>query len=157
MVVVTASHWGLIRSRCRDAGIDVDAAITSGRLAVWQPEPMLAQLMYRDLPDRERFETLVAERVRRMRGKAEGLRVFGEAVDVLVRQNQFDAAERLEEYWDSLVYRESIDLLCSYSAEHFGNPRDAGSLRRICGLHAHVHAFPEDVLASFLLKTHAAC
>ena len=95
--------------------------------------------------------------VRDMRARYGRLRVYGEAVDVLVRSNNFVAAERLEQFWNRLAADAPMTIFCSYMAEHFGNPRDAESLRHICHLHSRVHADPQDALGTFLLKTRVAC
>lgn len=156
-VVATAPHWALIRRQCREMGINVDSAERAGQLTVRDAETVLSEVMFQDEPDRGRFDRTVGEMVRRLAGAGERIRVYGEAVDVLVHRNRFDAAERLEEFWNMLAERERLEVLCSYSSEQFGNPRDAGSLRRICCLHAHVSTSPEDVLARFLLKSASAC
>jgi hypothetical protein len=157
LVVATTPHWALIRRECREMGIDVDAALRAGRLTVRDTEMVLSEVMFQDEPDPQRFDATAGELVRKLTGAGERIRVYGEAVDVLVQRNRFDAAERLEEFWNILAERERLEVLCSYSSEHFGNPRDAGSLQRICRLHAHVDISPDDVLARFLLKNVSAC
>lgn len=157
LIVATAPHWALIRRRCRESGLDVDAAQRSGRLTVRDADMVLSEFMVEDEPDRRRFDATAGELVRKLTAAGERVRVYGEAVDVLVHRNRFDAAERLEEFWNLLAQRERLEVLCSYSSEHFGNPRDAGALQRICRLHAHVGISPEDILARFLLKNASAC
>lgn len=156
LALTTAPHWDLIRRHCRKLDIDAPAAQSAGRLVVVHPEDVLDKLMYRDRINWERFDENIGALIRQLRALPGGLRVYGEAVDVLVRRNRFDAAEALEECWNRLASREPFLLFCSYLSEHFGNPRDAAALRRICDLHSSVHTHSEDVLGAFLLKAHAA-
>ena len=156
LALTTAPHWQLIRHRCRELGVDVAAGVAADRLVVIHPEEILDKLMYRDRVSWERFDAILGGVVRQLRAGPGRLRVYGEAVDVLVRRNRFDAAEQLEECWNRLATTEPFHLFCSYLSEHFGNPRDAASLRRICDLHTSVHTHTEDVLGAFLLKAHTA-
>ena len=157
LLVVTPPHWEAIHRRCRQSGCAVDTARASGRLVVKDAEQTLSEFMYRDMPDWHLFNAVAGTLIRDLHAEYGGVRVYGEAVDVLVRQDQFTAAECLEEFWNRLTRQQPLTVFCSYTAEHFGNPRHADALRRICGLHTHVQAEPHDILGSFLLKTRAAC
>jgi hypothetical protein len=154
LVLATPPHWQDIRRRCRDLHVDVAAAFASGRLVLRDPEEILARITYRDQPSWERFDATVGDLVRQLRAEHGTVRIFGEVVDVLARRNLFDAAASLEGFWNLLATREPFFLFCGYSAEHFGNPRDGATLRRICGLHTHVETHSNDVLANFLLKAY---
>ena len=157
LLIITPAHWERIRHSCARLGLDADAPRADGRLTVCDADEVLARVMIDERPDWRRFDATAGTLVREQLATHGKLRVFGEAVDVLARLNQFAAAATLEEHWNRLGARESFTLFCSYSAEHFGNPRDAHALKTICELHTHVHSHPRDVLANFLLKTHAAC
>lgn len=157
LLVVTPPHWEAICRCCQDDGVNLDIPLASGRLVVRDADRVLGEVMYRELPEWHRFDAAVGTLIRNLRAEFGAVRVYGEAVDLLVRRNQFEAAETLEGLWNRLGGLLPFRLFCGYAAEHFGNPRNGGSLRRICDLHTHVHAGPDDVLGSFLLKTHAAC
>jgi hypothetical protein len=157
LLVVTVAHWDAILRRSRDEGLDLDAARATGRLTVRDAFETLDQFTTAGLPVWSAFDRTVGALVRRLASNGSRLRIYGEMVDVLARQGEFDAAHRLEEFWNRLQEQSSWMLFCGYSAEHFGNPRDGDALRRICELHSHVHSDPRDVLGNFLLKTHAAC
>ena len=160
VLLIRPAHWALVRAECAAAGIDVASARQSGKLTIHDAEFLVAELLNGDDPNdvsAERFEATIGHLVRSARRNGQMPRVFGEAVDVLARQNRLAAAERLEQHWNAFVEREGVTLLCSYSSEHFGDPRDALALRRICGLHAHLHTPPHDALARFLLRTPSAC
>ncbi len=156
LLVTTERHRNAVRARC-DGDVDLEAARAQGWLTVLDAELVVEQLLRSSEPTWDVFDAEVGTLVRRLNRDGRRLRIFGEAVDVLVRRNRFDAAAVLEGFWNRLASTEPFELFCGYSAEHFGNPRDAASFRRICGLHSYVHAAPADVLGSFLLKTYRAC
>ena len=156
LLVITPQHWQDISARCRETGIDVEASIGAGWLTVRDASEALARLTHRGQPDWSLFERTVGAQVRHLCANGTRLRVYGEMVDLLAREGEFAAAERLEGFWNRLAAREVFTLLCGYSAEHFGNPRDGESLHRICQMHSHAQTDPGDVLGTFLLRTHAA-
>jgi hypothetical protein len=80
------------------------------------------------------------------------VRIYGEMVDVLAAERQYNAALELEELWNDLAKRHRFTLLCGYTAGHFGDPHNAADLRHICAAHSMVTVDPEDVLASFLVN-----
>ena len=79
---------------------------------------------------------------------------MAEIVDLLAVQGNFAGAQLLENLWNELHARMPFTLFCGYSSENFGDPLTAGSLRSICRSHSHVRSNPNDLLGSFLLRTH---
>ena len=156
LLVVTEAHWKAIRAHC-DEGIDLTVARAEGWLTVMDAELIVEELLHRTELTWDAFDAIIGAVVRQLGQDGRRLRIFGEAVDVLARRNLYANATLLESFWNRLAATQPFELLCGYSSEHFGNPRDAASLRRICELHARVHAGPADVLGSFLLKTYRAC
>jgi hypothetical protein len=156
-LIMTAPHWQTVRTQCFANGIDVDAALGAGWLTFRDAGEVIGAFVDRDLPNWTLFDRHVGNLIRRLSANGTRVRVYGEAVDLLARSGDFAAAARLEEFWNRLGERTPLNLLCGYSSEHFGNPRDADSLRHICSAHSQAHADRRDVLGSFLLKTHVAC
>jgi hypothetical protein len=157
VLVVTAAHWDSIHRWGRLNGLNLDAARQRSALIVLDAHAIVASIIRRDRPDWGLFEKHVATLVSRLSEGGRRVRVFGEAVDVLARASDFGGAQQLEDFWNRAIAGRSIQLLCGYSAEHFGNPRDAHALRHICGQHSEVHSEGRDVLGNFLLKAHVAC
>jgi hypothetical protein len=157
VLIVTAAHWDAVRRVCLRNSVDLTTAREAGWLVVLDADDVVSRIMRRDRPDKSLFDALVEPMLQSLRGRHSRLRVFGEAVDVLVRRNDFAGAQLLEDYWNQLLEGQSFTLCCGYSSEHFGNPRDAEALRQVCGCHSHVHVDTRDVLGNFLVKTHAAC
>jgi hypothetical protein len=157
LIVATAHTWDALARRCHDDGVDIAAAHTAGWLTVRDANEVLALFMEGDRPDWDVFNASVGALVRSLSRGGVRLRIYGEMVDLLVRANEFTAAECLEQFWNRLGHQHRFQLFCGYSAEHFGNPRDRAALQRICQLHTHVQSDPRDVLGNFLLKAPSAC
>jgi hypothetical protein len=77
-------------------------------------------------------------------------------VDVLAAEGEYDGAHELEALWNELGTEAEFKLFCGYRAAHFGDPRNADALRRICASHSEVLSNPRDVLGSFLVRSHTA-
>jgi hypothetical protein len=89
--------------------------------------------------------------IRQLSANGKPLRIYGEMVNVLAAQGEYQAAHQLEELWNDLGRRNRFTLFCGYAASHFGDPRTAEALHGICDTHSQVLSSPQDVLGSFLL------
>jgi hypothetical protein len=156
LLVITSQHWQGVSAKCREQGVDLDTAIRSRSLIVRDAGEALARFMQHGQPDWSVFDRTVGAQVHALCAGAARVLIYGEMVDLLAREGDFSAAERLEAFWNRLGQREELTVLCGYCAEHFGNPRDGESLRRICQQHSHIQRGPGDVLGNFLLKACAA-
>lgn len=54
--------------------------------------------------------------------------------------------------WNQLGAKASFTLLCGYASAHFGDPRHAAALHRICRAHARADTYPGDLLGAWLLN-----
>jgi hypothetical protein len=154
LVVATPEHWDAIAARLDER--DLDAAVRDGRLTLRDAAATLRTLMHRGVPDPKRFDAAVGALVRQLASAGTPLRVYGEMVDVLAVQGDFDAARDLEALWNQLGGRTPFVLLCGYAAVSFGDPQSAHALRAICSAHSHVISSADDVLGSFLLGRYDA-
>lgn len=156
LVVSTQNHWDDMATRLTVQGVSLDDAFGSGQLTMRNASETLRLFMRNGTPDRSLFEASVGQLVRELAARGKGLRIYGEMVDRLAAEGDYRSAQALEELWNGLSERESFVLFCGYSAVNFGDPRNAEALRSICAAHSHVRSNPIDVLASFLLRAHAA-
>src|SRR5687767_3348727 len=117
--------------------LPLSEAVSSGQLTVCDSSLMLKALLVDGIPSAERFGDTVGSLVSRLAARGRGLRAYGDMVDLLAADGSFDAAERLEELWNSLRSRISFTLMCGYSSGHFCHAENAAALRRI--RHAHSH------------------
>ena len=117
----------------------------------------LGRLMRAGLPDPVLFDRTCADLVRRLALESNGqLHVYGEMVDILAEEGNYQALEGLEGLWNDLAATESFKLLCGYSSSHFAAPKGSDRLRAVCHHHTRVHRNNEDLLANWLLDTAAA-
>lgn len=153
LAVMDEQRWYAVAMRLCARGVPVDDSLQSGQLTVRNASECLRDVMRRGRPDPAMFAASTASLVSELAGRQGHLRIYGEMVDLLAARGEYVAAGELEEFWDDLSAREDATLLCGYSASHFGDPRNANALRRICASHAGVLTNPNDVLGSFLVRT----
>jgi hypothetical protein len=156
LVVITRHHWDAVATRLQAERLSLKKAQVSGQLVVRDAGQLLQTFMRYGLPDRALFDASVGALVRQLRTDGTHLRIYGEMVNLLAAEGDFESAERLEALWNDLSERESFTLFCGYSAPHFGDPRTAEALRSICHAHSRVRSDPRDVLGTFLLTAHGA-
>lgn len=153
-ILVTAGprNWTRIARRLGRGGYDVDRALENGHLTVLDAPRLLASFMRRGAADAALFEEHVGALLERLSQQGTTLRVYGEMVEILAEEGNFDAACQLESLWNGLIARHSFTLLCGYSAAHFIAPTAQSQLRTICGAHSHVDYKARDTLSKWLLR-----
>ena len=150
LVVARPLNWALIQARLQSKGCPVATILAEGRLVALDAATTLASFL-EDSPNPALFHTHVGTTVRRL-SKRGRLHAYGEMVDILAEQALLKTAYELEMLWNQLAARESFTLLCGYASAHFGDPRDAEALHRICCAHTDAHADGSDLLGTFLLN-----
>jgi len=150
LVVARPLNWVLIQARLQTKGCPVAPIIAEGRLVVLDAATTLATFL-EDSPNPNLFHAHVGTTVSRL-SKRGRLHAYGEMVDILAEQALFKTAHELEILWNQLAMREAFTLLCDYASAHFGDPRDAEALHRICRAHTDAHADGSDLLGTWLLN-----
>jgi len=153
VIVVTPEHRIAVLQRLRRSGVDVDRAQAIGQLIIRDAAHVLRLFERRGRLDPNLFDASVGAQMRQLTAQGR-VRVYGEIVDLLAAQGNYAGAQLLENLWNDLQTRMSFTLFCGYSSENFGDPLTAGSLRSICRSHCHSISHPNDLLGSFLLRTH---
>lgn len=152
MAVMDEQRWYAVAMRLSAGGWPADEPISSGHLVVCSAKEMLDRLMRADRVQRDLFAATVGTLVSGVAALGKPVRIYGEMVDILAAQGQYAAAHELEELWNDLGRRHQFTLLCGYLSGHFGDPRRAADLRRICAAHDEVRLNAEDVLGPYLLS-----
>jgi MEDS: MEthanogen/methylotroph, DcmR Sensory domain len=116
ILVGTPPHVKAVSGRLAGAGFDVDAARLWAQLWVVDAATLLSRLMSNGLPDKGAFDAIVGEALHRAGAGRRRVRVFGEMVDLLWKEN-LPAAIRLEELWNAAIVSHPISLLCSYCVD----------------------------------------
>ena len=70
------------------------------RLVFLDSREVLSRIRVDGMPDPDRFAALTRELLEKMAGRP--FRVFGDAVDLLAQEGDFEGAVRLEELWNDL-------------------------------------------------------
>ena len=136
MLIATPPHTEMMLEHLETLGVDVAAACASGRIQCHDALRMLEYLMDGRRPDRLIFEGLVCDAITQMNGRrCAGIAVFGEMVNILCERGRHDAAELLEQWWNELIERHQLELLCGYRAD----PLDVES-REVLALACRTHS-----------------
>ncbi|HKE17048.1 MAG TPA: MEDS domain-containing protein, partial [Kofleriaceae bacterium] len=144
VVFATCEHRDVFRQMLGARGFDVDRMCAGGRLSLIDARETLDRFMVDDMPDRDRFESVIGGAIERGRLHARRARVrtYVEMVDLLWRDGNEQAALGLEEMWDELGKSRRLSLLCAYVMGSFykeghsdGPP---ATLHQICRTHTHL-------------------
>ncbi|MGH9372546.1 MAG: MEDS domain-containing protein [Vicinamibacterales bacterium] len=157
LVVATPAHWRAIALGLRATSFDPRSAVDEGRLIVLDGQELLARCTRRGQPSRALFHVNVGTLVARLVADSpDGLRVYGEMVELLAQDGDYAGAAKLEELWNELGARHSFTLLCGYAAPHFAAPDAGSALASICGQHSQTVCHSSDPLGQFLLGSNLA-
>lgn len=157
LVIAKPRHWSRIVERLGRRGCSERDAIEQGRLTVLDAVATLPKIMRGQHPDPALFHTTFGPIVSRLASRTRGgLRAYGELVELLAEEGNYDGARELEGLWNDLRQQHSFTLLCGYSAAHFADTRAAFSLRAICDCHTRVQRNTSDLLGSWLLNDERA-
>ncbi len=150
LVIATPAHWRATAKLLERDGVQVDQAITDGRLTVLDAAETLARFMRGNAPDPAKLEEVMGSLVAQLAERPGRLHIYGEMVDVLAEAGNYRGAHRLEELWNGIASRTPFNLFCGYTSAHFGDHRAASALRAICDAHSHVYTNAADELGTFL-------
>jgi len=138
IVIATPSQRAAILRALHGRSIDLVQLQRSGDLTMLDAEDSLDQLMVDGMPDADRFRGLMVPAIERAcRGRRCLVRIYGQMVDVLWKNNMQAAAIRLELAWNQLAATHRFSLLCGYALGHFYYDANVSD---ICGQHTHVVA-----------------
>jgi len=142
LAIATRAHNRALVSMLEMRGHAVGRALESGQLVLVDVEPILSQLIVRELPDPVAFHEYVARALAQLRatpfargGRDAAVRVYGEMVDLLAQRGNLRAAIRLEELWTEAIERHGCSLLCGHDLDSFRNAGDRACFEEICRLH----------------------
>jgi hypothetical protein len=152
LVIATPQHQSLFSSHLDRLGADLSALSSTRQLVILDAQHMLDQFMGGGMPDWPRFERVVRQAMREVRGVGHaGLRAYGEMVGVLWKARHFAAAIRLEQLWNKLLEQSSFSLYCAYAIDVFGKEFAVANLEGVLCTHTHlVPSQPDGTLESAL-------
>jgi hypothetical protein len=115
VLVATAAHLAEVEIRLREAGFDVEDLKAWGQVTAIEAGALLSRFMVDGRVDAARFRAILRDVVTsaRMGGRYPRVRVYGEMVNLLWRDNH-PATRELEELWNHAIEEHSVSLLCGY-------------------------------------------
>jgi len=140
LLIVTSPHRRSVASRLVTLGVNVESVTETGHLRMLDARDTLATFMVDGAPDDDRFRAVVGAALDESHGRSPGMpvRAFGEMVDLLWKDDNIDAALRLEELWNDLARTHRFTLLCAYAMGNFSRSADTERFLEVCGRHSHV-------------------
>ena len=137
VIIATEAHREAFCRTLIDRGVDVDAACTSGQMALRDARETLETFLVDGKPDWDLFVKQVGGLFQRMARPAAGpIRAYGEMVDLLWRDGKPQDAILLEELWNDLGSMHSFTLLCAYVMGNFYKEADEADFRKVCAVHS---------------------
>jgi hypothetical protein len=140
ILVATAAHRDGFARRLREAGMDVEAAESTGALVMLDAQDLLTQFFDGAGPNPRGFDAVIGGLVRSAAATGRPVRIYGEMVAVLWDAGLVNAALQLEGLWNDLGHRASFTLLCGYPADAALAGPDA--IDNVCCAHSAVAGRP---------------
>lgn len=122
IAIATAAHGEALQQGLTTLGVDVSAAIRSGRLTFIDAHETLAAFMRDGAPRADLFEAAIGRVVATKAGTLSStgrIRAYGEMADILWREGHQTAAIHLEELWNEIQARNRSTLLCAHALGSF--------------------------------------
>ena len=151
LVVAKPKNWEAIAIELKALGCDVNRGVQNGRITVLDAGTSLHSLSRGDMPDVVKFDEVVGSLVRSLTA-GRRLTIYGEMVELLAEEGNFDGVLRLEGLWNSLSENVSFRLMCGYSSAHFACGHGEAELQNVCKAHSAVRTRSEDPLGAWLVE-----
>lgn len=150
IVVATKAHRDELTSELRARDVDISKAAAEGRYVALDAAETLRQITIGQMPDPELFSALIGTAILKANAasKTESPRavVFGEMVALLWAQGKYDAAIRLEQFWNTLAGKHPFHLRCAYPMAGFQQAGQSEQFMRVCAEHSGVHPVGDQAL-----------
>lgn len=137
IVIAREALRASVTEHLRTKHLDVERLLEQGVLRFFDPREVLDALLVEGMPDRDLFRERVGAWLDATPA-GPPLRVYGEAVDLLLREGNPDAALRLEELWNELSRERPLSILCTHSLSSFDREADVLAFHRVCEAHSRV-------------------
>jgi hypothetical protein len=148
LVIATAERSHAITRQLADDAA-YQPAVQQGRLAVFDAEILLSQVLTDGRPNRIRFEHMLGQALRLVgaRSSSGRIKAYDEMVGLLWAAHQTTAAIRLEEYWNQLLARHRFELFCAYPVDVLADQPQtrARALHGVLCTHTHLHTTDGEV------------
>ena len=138
IVAATEPHRTGILERLHARGVDVDQAVSAGTLIPLDAVETLSKFMGTEMPDPNHFFDVMEEVIATATRTAQGVAACGEIAPQLLTAGKTTQIIRIEQLWDLIVHRFSLDTLCGYSLAHM--EKDSDIFRSVSAEHSAVYS-----------------
>jgi signal transduction histidine kinase len=141
VVIATEPHRRIVTRQLKTKGLDVDRASEHGYLTLLDARATLDSFMVGTSPDPAKFRMVIGSVLQAAHdrgGPGAVLRLYGEMVDVLWREENTEGALQVEQLWNDLAHSYEFSLLCAYAMGNFYRSADSDGFRQICRHHTRV-------------------
>lgn len=115
VAIATRDHQAAIASKLRGCGIDVDDAMRSNQLAMFDAEMTLGEICSSGTPDRAVFNQIASEALQATSLHFSHILLFGEMVGLLTARGDDQSAILFEEWCNEcLSDATDIQMFCAY-------------------------------------------
>jgi PAS domain S-box-containing protein len=150
VVVATTAHRDALASELRARDLNLSTAVAEGRYVALDACETLRQITIGQMPDPELFSALIGTTILKANAVSKTdvpcTVVFGEMVALLWAEGKYDAAIRLEQFWNTLAGKHAFHLRCAYPMAGFQKEGQSEQFMRICAEHSRVHPVGEQAL-----------
>ncbi len=137
IILATESHRTGVLQSLHTKKVDVDHAIAAGTLIPLDAVETLSILTGDQMPDPNRFFDVMGGLIEKVARTAPRVAACGEMSPQLLAAGSTVQAIRLEQLWDLMVHRFSLDTLCAYSLAQV--EKDSDTFRSICAEHSAIY------------------
>ncbi len=145
-VVASGEHLIEIEAIINSFTNGLAIAESEGRYIPLDAAETLSQIMAGEMPDADRFLSVVGTKVAAAAATGRKVRIFGEMVGLLCAKENYAAAIRLEELWNELKKDHPFSLFCGYSMGVLDSGTASDHMSQICGTHSRV--IPDETYTS---------
>lgn len=138
MVIAEMAVRKNVISNLEMLGWDAQALKNQGQLKFFDAKFLLSSFLIDEELQEEAFQEVVGDPVYNLQLEHGKVRVVGEMMNILLKQEQYDAAKLLVKLGKNLSERQEYSHLCIYSCDGLEPHAYEEVLERICNFHSHL-------------------
>jgi hypothetical protein len=138
IVCARSSLRKIILSKLEEQGLDIIDYKNQGQIKFFEADYLLSTFYTEGLIEESDFYASVGLPLEETNLKFGKVRIFGEMVNLLWKQGEYDAAMQLEDCWNNLSQNQEFSLLCSYSLDNLDPVTYEESIEMMYKCHKHL-------------------
>lgn len=143
IIVATPDHAEIFSTSLTFRGYDPKALISKGQLTFLDAKSLLDTFLVDGVPNAQLFLEALGPVFRKVFSHYSSVRVYGEMVNILWKNNEKDAAIQLEVLWNALLKDYNFSLLCAYEIDNLDHNSYNEAFNCVCTTHTHLLS-PQD-------------